>query len=414
MSNNTAPSATPHALDKYTRRTAKQDFGLALCLSGGGYRAALFHLGALRRLNELGILSQVATISSVSGGSILNGLLAENALPWPEPGTAISEWDRRIAGPLRWFTQRNIRTRAVVHRLLPWNWLDRDAGVQALARQYRRLIRRRLDGLPERPRFIFCATDIIFGVNWVFDTGGTRVPGGRFGSYQAGYFSPLPRAPMALAVAASSCFPPVFNPMLLGLTPERLRGGKYTKLDRDDLISTIGLSDGGVYDNFGLEPVWKNHRRLLVSDGGGVFKGETDAGLIWRVQRYAAIQGHQVSRLRKRWLITNFIQGELTGAYWGIGSSADHYQFGGEFYSEGLVDGFISEVRTDLDAFSEAEQSVLENHGYIMAEAAIRRHAADLVAIETPFAIPHPEWMEKSCVEEALCHSHKRTFLGRS
>ena len=43
---------------------------LALCLSGGGFRAALFHLGALRRLNELGILSRVDTIASVSGGSI--------------------------------------------------------------------------------------------------------------------------------------------------------------------------------------------------------------------------------------------------------------------------------------------------------------------------------------------------------
>ena len=30
--------------------------GIALCLSGGGYRAMVFHLGALWRLNELGLL----------------------------------------------------------------------------------------------------------------------------------------------------------------------------------------------------------------------------------------------------------------------------------------------------------------------------------------------------------------------
>ena len=36
--------------------------GLALALSGGGFRAALFHLGALRCLNEHGILSRVSTI----------------------------------------------------------------------------------------------------------------------------------------------------------------------------------------------------------------------------------------------------------------------------------------------------------------------------------------------------------------
>ena len=43
---------------------------VALCLSGGGYRAMLFHLGALWRLNELGYLKKLARISSVSGGSI--------------------------------------------------------------------------------------------------------------------------------------------------------------------------------------------------------------------------------------------------------------------------------------------------------------------------------------------------------
>src|SRR5438093_9721820 len=49
--------------------------GIALCLSGGGYRALLFHVGALWRLNELGYLPQLARISSVSGGSITAGVL---------------------------------------------------------------------------------------------------------------------------------------------------------------------------------------------------------------------------------------------------------------------------------------------------------------------------------------------------
>src|SRR2546422_11466104 len=49
--------------------------GIALCLSGGGYRAMLFHLGALWRINELGLLPRLARISSVSAGSIVAGLL---------------------------------------------------------------------------------------------------------------------------------------------------------------------------------------------------------------------------------------------------------------------------------------------------------------------------------------------------
>ena len=49
--------------------------GWALCLSGGGYRAMLFHLGTLWRLNELGYLAKLDRISSVSGGSITSGVL---------------------------------------------------------------------------------------------------------------------------------------------------------------------------------------------------------------------------------------------------------------------------------------------------------------------------------------------------
>ena len=50
--------------------------GVGLALSGGGFRATLFHLGALWRLNEMGLLPTIDQISSVSGGSILSGLLA--------------------------------------------------------------------------------------------------------------------------------------------------------------------------------------------------------------------------------------------------------------------------------------------------------------------------------------------------
>ena len=51
---------------------------MALRLSGGGYRAMVFHLGCLIRLNELGLLQQLKRISSVSGGSITAGVLGMN------------------------------------------------------------------------------------------------------------------------------------------------------------------------------------------------------------------------------------------------------------------------------------------------------------------------------------------------
>ena len=55
--------------------SAGTEDGVALSLSGGGYRAMLFHVGALYRLNEIGLLGKLARISSVSGGSITAGFL---------------------------------------------------------------------------------------------------------------------------------------------------------------------------------------------------------------------------------------------------------------------------------------------------------------------------------------------------
>ena len=48
-------------------------------LSGGGYRAALFHMGAMRRLFELGVLQdpEFRTVPSVSGGSLASAALAQ-------------------------------------------------------------------------------------------------------------------------------------------------------------------------------------------------------------------------------------------------------------------------------------------------------------------------------------------------
>src|SRR3954466_16205938 len=92
----------------------RQRQGMALCLSGGGFRAALFHLGGLRRLNELGVLSQVDVISSVSGGSIVAAHLAERIPIWPEPGDTVTNWEESVAAPFRSFVRRNRRTGPIV------------------------------------------------------------------------------------------------------------------------------------------------------------------------------------------------------------------------------------------------------------------------------------------------------------
>jgi NTE family protein len=195
---------------------------------------------------------------------------------------------------------------------------------------------------------------------------------------------------------------------------DQLRGGEARGPKRDALVEGIRLSDGGLYDNLGLEPVWKSRAVLLVSDGGATFDFAADRGLLGRLSRYTAVQGRQVSALRKRWLIAGFIAGSLEGTYWGIGSAAAHYAAGAPGYSQELVSEVISQVRTDLDAFSAAECAVLENHGYLLAEAAIRKHAPALAESGAVAAAPpHPDWLDEGRVRRALADSDRTLLLGR-
>ena len=165
---------TIHAANKYLPEPKVRRDGIGLCLSGGGYRAALFHLGALRRLNEFGILAKLRTISSVSGGSIISAHIATR-LSWPLTGPVL-DWESRVAVPFRRLTSTNLRTPALLTSLLPWT-----TGGEALVGQYEKhLTALKLAGLPDAPRFMFCATDLAFGANWVFQQS-------VLGDYKAGY-----------------------------------------------------------------------------------------------------------------------------------------------------------------------------------------------------------------------------------
>ncbi len=404
-----ATDATEHAVEQYLPREKRERRGIALCLSGGGFRAALFHFGALRRLNELGILARLDTITSVSGGSITTAHLATR-VAWPIKDR-IRDFEREVAQPLRAFTSRNLRTPAILRRFLPWNWLRSSTGVEALASLYRsRLTALTLSKLPERPRFVLCATDMAFGVNWIFERT-------RLGDYQAGYADVMRHDwPLARTVAASSCFPPVFNPLPIRLPPADLREGKYPAgRERDALIRGLRLTDGGVYDNMGLEPVWKDHAVVLVSDAGALFKVEPDRNLFRRIRRYAGIAENQAWAIRKRWLISNLTTDVIDGTYWGIGSATTSYDKDATVgYSKPLAREVIARVRTDMDAFSQAEGAILENHGYILADAAIKRHVSALLPAPMPqLTVPHPGWMDETKARAALRDSHRRTILGR-
>ncbi len=407
----TQNSEATEASGRTAYRPAPQRSGIALCLSGGGFRAALFHLGAVRRLNELGVLSKVTTISSVSGGSILAAHLVTTLPPWPGPGEVAEDWKRRVEDPFLEFASDDLRTGAILRRLLPLNWLRSSTAVMALMKQYeRRLTPLKLSQLPGRPHFVMSATDMAFGVNWEFQKD-------RAGDYQIGYLLPPPSGwSLARAVAASSCFPPVFNPMPIKVKREAYKNGRAPEEEKRKAAKGLRLTDGGVYDNLGLEPVWKSHATVLVSDGGATFDPEPDRGLFRRLKRYSDIVGNQVGALRKRWLISNFMSDVMSGTYWGIGSLVQNYDLPGHpAYPQGLVEKVIAEIRTDLDAFSEGEMKVLVNHGYLLADAAVEKHQPELIGVSPKpgLTIPYEEWMDEQTVRAALKNSHKRKLLGR-
>ena len=57
---------------------------LGLALSGGGVRAAVFHLGVLRYLAERGVMERVTHLSTVSGGSlIVAAVITTSGMKWP-------------------------------------------------------------------------------------------------------------------------------------------------------------------------------------------------------------------------------------------------------------------------------------------------------------------------------------------
>lgn len=405
-------TATRYGKAEFLPREQRQ--GTALCLSGGGFRASLFHLGALRRLNELGILAQVDTIASVSGGSIFAAQLATHLArepdAWPADGGVVAGWEDGVARPLRAFAATNIRTRPALRGLRPSRWFDQNAAVDALAERYAAgPAPGLLDELLKRPRFVFCATDMRFREQWVFDSAG------RIGSRSAGFFPPSPAWTLARAVAASSCVPGPFRAMRVRDGVEALQEGAYVRDDRERLVRSIDLADGGVYDNLGIEPVWRDHAVVLVSDAAPSLSPDPPIRAVWRALRFAVTLLEQATEVRKRWLLSSFMRGDLDGAYWGIASKPSHYELEPPplAYTDDFVERFIAPVRIDLDAFSEGEVGVLENHGYLIAEAAVRRHADGLATEVAPVAVPHPAWLDEGRAAHALADSAHTRFFSR-
>lgn len=90
-----------------------------------------------------------------------------------------------------------------------------------------------------------------------------------------------PTVALATVVAASSAFPPVLSPLRLDVDERDFEPNSGSELQMLPYTTEIVLSDGGVYDNLGLETAWKRYRTVLVSDGGGLTAPDPDPHGDW-------------------------------------------------------------------------------------------------------------------------------------
>jgi NTE family protein len=266
---------------------------LGLALSGGGYRAAAFHLGTLNKLHELGILKEVDVLSTISGGSITGTSFCLEGqfdyFPFQERMKRVLTTNSIIGYVLRsrefllpallilaiilliiglQFTEFPFLS-LVLFSALVWVLLKYQFNILPISRVIERAYDtyfysgRTLPDLPPRPLMAVGSSNLqtgrpfTFSQNHMGDSGYEALPDPIL--FHTNGF------PISRAVAASSCVPFAFTPVVIA-KQFFVDASNYT------LISPK-LIDGGVYDNQGIQKLTQLKSRyacntIIISDAG--------------------------------------------------------------------------------------------------------------------------------------------------
>ena len=285
---------------------------IGLALSGGGFRASLFHIGVLARLAELDVLRRVEVLSCVSGGSIIGAYyyLKVRQLLQDKPDAQLDREDYlKLVGEIeRDFLEAigsNVRMRLLTSPVRVFQ--------MAVARGYTRTERAgqlyqeklysqlgsddfRLPDLLVHPAgeesdfkpkhdnwrrsakvpiLVINATTMNTGHNWQYTASWMGEPPSSIDDdvdsadrLRRMYHDEAPekhaRTPLGRAVAASAAVPGLFPP----ISKRNLYPGV-----------TVRLSDGGVHDNQGIASLLEQDCAvILVSDASGQGQPITKSG----------------------------------------------------------------------------------------------------------------------------------------
>jgi NTE family protein len=386
----------------------------ALALSGGGYRASVFHLGVLARLAREDQLENVTFLSTVSGGSLVTGLVfALNGNAWP---TSRQYLEKVLPAARKIFTTTDMQ-KSLLQSVSQNLFLLFGNRAQALSRliQEKWGVTASLKQLPQSPRWMINATCYETGKNWRFEQF-------RMGDYLFGYSNDTDRVKIADAMAASAGFPGLIGALELdvapmkwfeyvtsvnagdevGDSPDKIQARKTQPKTR--LISDkVHLWDGGVYDNHGLEGLhdfrtgWSGKFEfLLVSDAagrGGIEQYAPGARAIGRLM--TGIMMNQVRSLRTRSILERIQSHDDRGVFLQTGKSVKYIlnniqrtKDNGAYIDEVLKQpGFIDQASqgtldqaqaeqvanfaTVIRQLKEAEFQLIYQHGFETANAVL-------------------------------------------
>ena len=376
---------------------------IGLALSGGGFRATVFHLGLLARLAEENHLEDVTFLSTVSGGSLCAGLVhAINGFAWPASKDLIAKVIPKARNLL---TSQDLE-QALIWRVLksPLNILETRADDLSALMKQRWGITASLRDLPQRPRWMINATSYETGRDWRFERF-------RMGDYRFGYTNDT-HLPLSDALAASAGFPGLIGALPLDTRPyswfnytDKLRGPQEPLEPDSDAqrttepttppYLTVHLWDGGVYDNLGLEALhnfiqgWRQGVDfLIVSDASGKPKPEAyqpGPKALYRI--ITGVMMDQIRSLRSRAIWERFINHKDAGVFLQTGNScravlayAGHQDDIAKICPQCLADEeakSVADMPTMIRKLTQDEFERLFRHGFEVADFTLYAYYPD-------------------------------------